>query len=91
MCWNLFFNKADSKRNKEVPTQVFSCEYCEFFKNTFLTEHLRWLLLLFKKIGTFTLELQWQRLNTFVFLINTTEYNKMLMCYSKFCISILLE
>ena len=26
---------------KETPTQVFSCEFCEFFKNTFFTEHLR--------------------------------------------------
>ena len=26
---------------KEAPTQVFSCEYCETFKNTCFTEHLR--------------------------------------------------
>ena len=25
---------------KETPAQVFSCEFCEHFKNTFLTEHL---------------------------------------------------
>ena len=25
--------------------QVFPCEFCEIFKNTFFTEHLRWLLL----------------------------------------------
>ena len=24
----------------ETPTQVFSCEFCEISKNTFLTEHL---------------------------------------------------
>ena len=30
---------------KETPTQVFSCEYCASFKNSFFTEHLRWLLL----------------------------------------------
>ena len=29
-------------RNKETPTQVFSCEFCEAFKNTFFTEHLWW-------------------------------------------------
>ena len=29
---------------KKTPTQVFSCEFCEIFKNTFSTEHLRWLL-----------------------------------------------
>ena len=26
---------------KETPAQVFFCEYCEIFKNTFFTEHLR--------------------------------------------------
>ena len=25
---------------KETPTQNFSCEFCEIFKNTFFTEHL---------------------------------------------------
>ena len=30
---------------KETPTEVFSCEFCEIFKNTFFREHLRWLLL----------------------------------------------
>ena len=29
------FNKVDSKDTKEAPTRVFSCEYCEIFKNTF--------------------------------------------------------
>ena len=31
--------------------QVFPCEFCEILKNTFLKEHLRWLLL---KIGSKT-------------------------------------
>ena len=26
---------------KKTPVQVFSCEYCEVFKNIFLTEHPR--------------------------------------------------
>ena len=30
---------------KTTPTQVFSCEYCEVFKNSFFIEHLRWLVL----------------------------------------------
>ena len=25
---------------KETPTQVFYCEYCEIFKNTYFKEHL---------------------------------------------------
>ena len=35
--------------HKESPTQVFSCEYCQILKNSFLTEFLRWLLLHFLK------------------------------------------
>ena len=31
---------------KETPTYVFSCEFCEIFKNTFFyIEHPRWMLL----------------------------------------------
>ena len=30
---------------KEILAQVFSCELCKIFKNTFFTEHLQWLLL----------------------------------------------
>ena len=26
---------------KETPTQVFFCEYCEIFKNTYFEKHLR--------------------------------------------------
>ena len=29
----------------ETPTHVFSYEYCQIFKNTCFTEHVRWLLL----------------------------------------------
>ena len=36
---------------KEAPTQVFSFEFCEIFKNTFFTEHLRWLLLFWSIIN----------------------------------------
>ena len=33
---------------KETVAQVFSCEFCEIYKNTFYyREHLRWLLLVF--------------------------------------------
>ena len=30
---------------KKALAQVFSCEFCEIFRNTVLTEHLRWMLL----------------------------------------------
>ena len=40
LCQSLFFNIK-----KESLAQVFFCEFCEISKNTFLTEHLWWLLL----------------------------------------------
>ena len=39
LCQSLLFNK------EETLALVFSCEFCELFKSTFFTEHLRWLLL----------------------------------------------
>ena len=33
----------------ETLTRVFSFEFCEISKNTFFTEHLRWLLLKIKE------------------------------------------
>ena len=38
LCQSLFFNKV---AEKETLAQVFSCEFCKIFKNTFFTEHLR--------------------------------------------------
>ena len=37
-CWG---NQACNFIKKEFLAQVFSCEFCEIFKNNFLTEHLR--------------------------------------------------
>ena len=36
---SLFFIK------KEIPTKVFSCEYCEIFKNSFLVKHFLFIIL----------------------------------------------
>ena len=41
---------------KEALAQVFSCEFCEISKNTFFTEHLRWLLLKRLSKGIVSLE-----------------------------------
>ena len=44
------FNKVGEACNfikKETLAQEFSCEFCEISKNTFFTEHLWWLLLMF--------------------------------------------
>ena len=41
------FTKFTGKHviKKETMAQEFSCGFCEISKNTFFTEHLRWLLL----------------------------------------------
>ena len=44
-CWSLFLIKLQAFRVatllKETPTQVFSSEICEIFKNTYFEEFLR--------------------------------------------------
>ena len=41
MCQSLFFDKvAGLGLKKETPTQVFSCEISENFKNTYFKEYL---------------------------------------------------
>ena len=46
LCQGPLFNKVAGLRpatlliNNETLVQVFSCEFCEMFKNTFFTEHL---------------------------------------------------
>ena len=44
LCQSLFFNKVSGLRPatllKKRLAQVFSCEFCEIFKNIFFTEHL---------------------------------------------------
>ena len=48
LCWILFLNKVASCRapvcnfmKEETLAELFSCGFCEIFKNTFFTEHLR--------------------------------------------------
>ena len=36
LCWSPFFNKVAGESNTGV-----SCEYCEFFKNTYFEGYLR--------------------------------------------------
>ena len=48
-CQGLFFNKVagliPATLLKKETLQVFSCEFCQIFQNTFFTEHLLWLFL----------------------------------------------
>ena len=39
------FAKFTRKHQKEIPLQMFSCEFCEISYNTFFKEPFRWLLL----------------------------------------------
>ena len=41
----LLFLQACNVIKKEALSQVFSCQFCEIFKNLFFIEHLRWPLL----------------------------------------------
>ena len=72
-CARVFFNKDCEACNfikKEALAQVFFCEFGEIFMNTFLTEHLRWLLL---KAATYlsTLVSYSRTSNIFIFFSNS--------------------
>ena len=41
--------------------QLFSCEFCETFKNTFFIKHLRWLLPELKSINYLHNNLNWSK------------------------------
>ena len=48
LCQGLFFNKVAGLRpeacnfiKKKTLTQMYSCEFCEIYKNTFFTEHVQ--------------------------------------------------
>ena len=42
--WFFRCYKASNFIKKEILSQVFSCEFCKMFQNTFFIEYLRWLL-----------------------------------------------
>ena len=79
LCQILFFDRlmACNFIKKETLPQVFSCEFYKIPKNTFSTEHLRWLLLLFIFTCTLTKSLaistryksflKFQRMSSFLF------------------------
>ena len=37
----MYISESLQISQKEAPTQVFSCEICEIFKNTYFEEHVR--------------------------------------------------
>ena len=46
LCWSLF---KKISYQKETPTQDFTVTLAKFLRTAFFTEHLGWLLLLFRK------------------------------------------
>ena len=56
---------------KETLAQVFSCEFCKIFRNAFLTEYLRRLLLVFFLLLTFfVLANQYKDLSKILYSLN---------------------
>ena len=48
LCWSLTpFNQACNFMKERLQHRCFPVKFCKSLKNTFLTEHLRWLLLNF--------------------------------------------
>ena len=47
---------------EETLAKVFSCEFCEIFKNTLFTEYFRWLLLIWPELknDSFTISTAFQ-------------------------------
>ena len=81
------FNKAGALKacifiKKEIPTQVFSCEYCKIFKNSFLVKHFLFIILLrddrilWTSLGT--------KLTCFIFLV-------LLLCFPSYRESIVIS
>ena len=53
---------------KETPAQVFSCEFCEIFKNTFFIEHSWWLIL------TSVVQCDYDKLYTYLCLLGLVNF-----------------
>ena len=45
LCSSFFFNKAEGLKACIFIKKVFSCEYCEIFKNSLLVEHFLFIIL----------------------------------------------
>ena len=68
LCWSLFSINLQ-------PTQMFSWEYYDIFKNVFFTEHLRWLLLFITKSTLeVSLSLWWHIFNTWISKLNSSSF-----------------
>ena len=50
LCQILFFSKVCNYITKEILAQVFSCEFCQIFKNTFFIENLQMTASVYNKV-----------------------------------------
>ena len=68
LCQRFFLKKSTASNliKKETLAQVFSCDFCEISKNTFVTEHLRWLLLIKQS--------RWQLIRQLFYKVSFTRY-----------------
>ena len=98
-CTWVSFNKVAGLRpeacnfiKKETLAQVFSCEFCEIFKNPFFIEQLWWLLLiqagyfenpLFQRISSLSLNLRF-RLIRLIFWVCNNYSNHCLSCFHSY-------
>ena len=94
LCRSLFLIKLTPKTPKRLQHRCFLVNYAKFLRAPFLQNTSGGCFCCFEKFVNFLGKHQRRRLNAFVFLGNTTEYNKMFMSYQNwliFWISILLE
>ena len=80
------FNKAGALKacifiKKEIPTQVFSCEYCKIFKNSFLVKDLLFIITLCdNRILRASLV---TKLMCFIFLVLLLCFSSQLQCQNR--------
>ena len=79
--WSLFLIKLTQKTSQKLKHRCFLVNIAKFLRTLFLQNSSGSCFCCFKKNRIFSGKHWWRRLNTFIFFINTTEFNKMLMCY----------
>ena len=81
LCWSLFLIKLTQKTSRRLQHRCFLVNIAKFLRIPFLRNSSGGCFCCFRTICIFSGKHWWWRLNTFIFFINTTEDNKMLMCY----------
>ena len=77
LCWSLLLIKMTQKTSKRLQHRYFLVNIAKFLRNS----SVGCFCCFTESCFIFSGKHRWRRLNTFIFFINTTEYNKTLMCY----------